>query len=61
MNELFEFRDISYQLRNRNDFSKVKVNTVSYGLNSLKYYATKVWDMVPTPLKCLDLVEAFKN
>ena len=61
MNELFEFRDISYQLRNRNDFSKVKVNTVSYGLNSLKYFATKVWDMVPTPLKCLDSVEAFKN
>ena len=38
-----------------------QVNTVSYGFNSLKYFTTKVWDMVPTPLKCLDSVEDFRN
>ena len=34
------------QLRSQTDFSLHSVNTIAYGLKSLKYFAGKVWSIV---------------
>ena len=47
MSELFEKRNLNYNLRSQTDFSLYSVNTVAYSLKSLKYFAGKVWNIVP--------------
>ena len=42
------------------NFSVSSVNTTHFGLNSLQYFASKVWNMVPPELKNLNDVEIFK-
>ena len=59
--ELFQLREGSYNLRNQTDFELIKVNTVNHGICSLKFFAAKVWDMVPTDLKSINSIEVFKN
>ena len=45
MSELFEKRNLNYNLRSQRDFSLHSVTTVAYGLKSLKYFAGKVWSI----------------
>ena len=47
MSELFEKRNLNYDLCSQTDFSLHSVNAVAYGLKSLKYYAGKVQHIVP--------------
>ena len=47
MNDLFEFRDVDYNLRNQNDFRKKQTNTLSNGNCSLLFFALELWDMIP--------------
>ena len=54
-------RSIDYNLRSQIDFSVSFVNTIHFGLNSLWYFASKVWNMVPPELKNLNDVEFFKS
>ena len=42
MSELFEKRNLNYDLCSQTDFSLHSVNAIAYGLKSLKYYAGKV-------------------
>ena len=59
--DIFPLRSIDYNLRSQNDFSVSSVNTTHFGLNSLRYFASKVWNMVPLELKNLNDVESFKS
>ena len=45
MSELFEKRNLNYNLRSQRNFSLHSVTTVAYGLKSLKYFAGKVWSI----------------
>ena len=47
MYDIFQTRGIRYNLRSQTDFGGCCVNTNSFGLNSLKLFAAKVWDIVP--------------
>ena len=51
MSELFEKRNLNYNLRSQTDFSLHSVNTVGHRLKSLKYFAGKVWSIVPFEIK----------
>ena len=42
------------------DFSVSSINTWCYGLNSLRYLASKAWNIVPLELKNLTNVEMLK-
>ena len=42
VSELFEKRNLTYYLRSQADFSLHSVNTIAYGLKSLKYFTGKV-------------------
>ena len=47
MSGLFEKRNLNYNLHSQTDFSLHSANAVTYGLKSLKYFAAKVWSIVP--------------
>ena len=59
MLELFEKRNLNYNLRSHTDFSLHSVNTFAYGLKSLKYFAGKVWDIVPFEIRNATSIEEF--
>ena len=51
MSELLEKRNLHYNLRSQTDFSLHLVNSIAYGLKSLKYFAGKVWSIVPFEIR----------
>ena len=51
MSEIFDIRELDYNLRSQPYFYGGCVNTSSYGLHSLKYFASKIWQIVPAELK----------
>ena len=59
MSELLEKRNINYKFRSRTDFSLHSVNTVAYGLKSLKYFAGKVWSIVSFEIRNAISLEEF--
>ena len=61
MYDIFQTRGISYNLRSQTDFGVFCVNTNRFGLHSLKFFAAKVWDIVPLEIKNSDSVEVFKS
>ena len=50
-----------YNLRSQTDFGGYSVNTNRFGLNSLKFFAAKVWDIVPLEIKNSDSVKVLKS
>ena len=61
MNDIFANR--LYQgpgLRSDSEFQVPKVNTVKNGHDSLRYFGTKVWSMIPTHIKKHSSLEHFK-
>ena len=59
MSELFEKRNLNYNLRSQTDFLFHSVNTVAYGLKSLKYFAGKVWSIAPFEIRNTVSLEEF--
>ena len=59
--DIFPLRSIDYNLRSQTDFSVNSVNTTHFGVNSLRYFASKVWNMVTLELKNLNDIESFKS
>ena len=47
--------------RSQTDFFKNTVNATKLGLNALRYFASKVWSMIPKDIKNFSSVELFKN
>ena len=54
---IFQLRSIDYNLRSQTDFSVNSVNTTHFGLNSLRYFASKVWNMVLLELENLMMLK----
>ena len=62
MNNLCE--DKSYSgpyLRSQTDYQLPKINSVSYGENSVRYLGPKIWNIIPRELKCLESLDKFKS
>ena len=51
MSSIFPPRLIKYNLRTQSDFFRNSVNSSKYGLNSIRFFASKVWQMVPMEIK----------
>ena len=47
MSEIFNLRNIDYNLHSQIDFKQGPVNTANYGLKSLRYPAPKIWIIIP--------------
>ena len=61
MSSIFPSRLITYNLKTQSDFFRNSVNGSKYSLNSIRFFASKVWQMVPVELKHLKSLEDFKN
>ena len=61
MSSIFPPRLIKYNLRTQSDFFRNSVNSSKYGLNSIRFFTSKVWQMVPMEMKNLKSFEDFKN
>ena len=61
MSSIFPLRLIKYNLRNQSGFLRNYVNSSKYGPNSIKFFASKVWQMVPMEIRNLKSLEDFRN
>ena len=59
--DIFPLQSIDYNSRSQTDISVSSINTTHFGLNSLQYFASKVWNMVLLELKNLNDIEIFKS
>ena len=60
MRDIFETRNLDYNLRSQIDFIRTRANTSSFGLSSLKYLATKIRNIVPYDIKSVGNLNLFK-
>ena len=60
---MFNYKTHSINLRTSGTHSLVipHVNTTRYGLHSLSYYGSKLWNSLPNTTRLLPTVEAFKS
>ena len=62
MNEILQTtRTLPYNIRLQTDFGSSFFNTSRFGLNSLRYFASKVWNIVPSDIKNASNLHIFKN
>ena len=61
MNDIFQPRAFSYNLKSQIDFTRPNVNSERFGISSLRYMAAKAWKMVPNDMKNVNDIETFKN
>ena len=61
MSDILHNRVLNYNLKSQTDFFRNTVNTTKSGLNSLRYFASKVWSMIPIEIKNSSTVEIFKS
>ena len=61
MCNILKTRALTYNLQPRADFMGDCINTRRYGLNSLIYFAPKVWDMIPLKIKNINSLQKFKT
>ena len=61
MCDIFETRNLDYNLRSQIDFLRTRVNTSSFGLSFLKYLATKIWNIAPYDIKSVRNLNWFKK
>ena len=61
MSSIFPPRLIKYNLLALSDFFGNSVNRSKYGLNSIRFFASKVWQMVPMEMKNLKSFKGYKN
>ena len=55
MYDIFRTRKINYSLSSQTDFASNCVDTHKLGLNSMGYFGSKIWNMVP-----LEIIEVSK-
>jgi hypothetical protein len=56
--DMFEIKDINYNLRTAVSLKQPKYNSITHGFNSFRYKGTKIWNDLPHEIKsCLSLKE----
>ena len=61
MKYIFQERDIDYNLRNKNPFKSVNINTVSHGTETISFRGPKIWALVPDDIKSSKTLIEFKD
>ena len=60
MNDILQTRALTYNLRSETEFARSFGNISCFGLNSLRYFASKVWNTVPLDVKNARSLHIFK-
>ena len=62
MQDIFSIREQGhYNLRNINNFIILKVKSVNFGFESIRYLGPKIWDSLPQSLENKESVDSFKT
>ena len=61
MSEIFDKRNNVYDFRNPPEFARRNVRSAFNGTESISFLGPKIWDIVPSELKQLETVNAFKR
>ena len=61
MCDIFQTRKINYHLRSQTDVASIYVNIHKFSLNSLRYFGSKVWSILPLEIKNSGSAEIFKK
>ena len=61
MSSIFTPKLIKYSLQAQSIFFRNSVNSSKCGINSIGFFTSKVWQMVPMEMKNLKSLEDFKN
>ena len=57
----FKFKELPYDLRSKLPVKLTKVNTISYGTNSLFFEGGLLWNNLPNNYKELESLKSFKK
>ena len=57
--ELLPKSDISYNLRNSNDFITSRVNNVFWGEETIRNIGPKIWDLLPLDIQISSILNSF--
>ena len=61
ISEIFEARDVQYDLRNKNTLSIPNAKTTSYGIETVRYLGQKLWQTLPHNVRESQSLTAFKK
>ena len=61
MSEIFEARDVQYDLRNKNTLGIPNARTTSYGIETVRYLGQKLWQILPRSIRESQSLTAFKK
>ncbi len=60
INEIFQNKDISYDLRDSSISFQPKFSKITHGKTTLKYYGTHIWSWLPNCIKESTTINNFK-
>ena len=60
MHDIFEIKSNYYNTRNAPTFCSRNIKAVRYGLQTISYVASKIWNLVPKEMKQIPTVNEFK-
>ncbi len=61
MKEMFNTKDISYDLRDKYIMHLPRFNKITYGKNTFKYYASHIWNSLPESIKTYSSIDVLKS
>ena len=61
MQELFETRTLNYNLRNFRVIETYRKNTIAFGIETVTYKSSQLWQILPTELKSIQSLHEFKR
>ena len=61
MQELFETRTLKYNLRNFRVIQTYRKNTIDFGIETVTYKSSQLWQILPTELKYIESLHEFKR
>ena len=61
MTEIFEARGVQYDLRDKNTLGIPNARTISYGIETVRYFGQKLRQILPHSIRESQALEAFKK
>ena len=61
LHDIFQVKDISYNMRDSSKLTQPKYNTKTHGYRSFKYLGAKLWNELPTQVKSAVSINEFKT
>ncbi len=61
MKEVFNIKEISYDLRDKYIMHLPRFNKITYGKNTFKYYGSHIWNSSPESIKTCTSIDVFKS